>query len=722
MTRVLGALLLLFALSADAQVSAAQAVFGPERLLPEAGPGDALFPSTIGSILPDGEDGYLVFWTPRELTSARTPIMITRTDAAGVPSGEAQLLLDGREAVQSVRALRLPQETGYLLIWSEQQGLFAMVYDRALQTVWNAPARLSALNTGVSATCNAVHCLVAVARSNGIEGVLISPSGQLTGGSFLLTRPAQRLALAPANGGFIAAWVGQYPNEGIYASTFNDDLAPIGEMLFERRAGEIAAGPNGDGATMVWTSGKDVRAARVGLDGRSSAPKVIARVDSTPEFIGLATSDTQHLVLLNYTERPAGVLISAGVTYPKDIYGVRITHALDPLDDAPRPLEIAHWANSGMSAASNGRDYLLGWNYSSAAPVADGHARLKFVDASGAAGETRLLRAGPQPQYGGALAWNGSGHLAVWAEPVPRPQTADEQHRLLASIVGGDGRAAPPALISTLRDAESVSAASDGRDYAVLWSTHMDGSMSSGTRVAILDGHTAAAKRIVELSGIAMTDIVWTGRAYVYIAQLDRTAYLARLAPDGKLLSFSVFLSSSTPVSAIDLAADDGFVAVAWANANGTSLTILDEVRPGGTTTLARISARNGDVAVAVEGTTAFVVTSDTTGVYATQVEGNSVRPESVLDTRGGSSDLVASPFQRGFLAQWRNGGVQYGARYDAVAHPPFRIDTPGRVARSRAPLADGRLSILFSENGRLAIRELVAVEPGTPRRRATDK
>jgi hypothetical protein len=381
------------------------------------------------------------------------------------------------------------------------------------------------------------------------------------------------------------------------------------------------------------------------------------------------------------------------------VYGVRISRTLDPLDREPFPIEIADYANLDPVAASNGRDYLVGWNHTYSA-MPDPHGRLAFVEAGGAVGDTRLLRSGPQPQLGAALASGGSAHLAVWVEP------AESGVRLLASVVTRAGTATPPSLVANEAPGQ-ISAASDGRDYAVAWDAN----------IAILDGATGDVKRVVQLPGSLRSDIVWTGRSYAIATRVETTVYYTRIAPDGTIVENAPLFQADPSLARLALAADDDLVALAWTDAGGTWLNTFGDDRLN-TSAVQRISPRQAEIAVAVNRGVAMLVTGDTAGVFATRVAADGRRLDEfprVLDARSGSGAIAVSPYREGFLARWMNAGIHHASRFTDAAHPPFRLDR----AFAFAPAADATLSVLLHEGGRLVIRELV--EDGKlTRRRAT--
>ena len=700
-------LLLLLAAPLTAQVTQS-ARLGPEHLLPEPSLGDELFPSNLHAIVSDGE-GYLVFWTRTDFATPLTPIHVTRVNALGQPIDDPIELIGGRERVWGLRAASLPTG-GWVVVWNDTEGLWVQLFDARLQPRWVMPARLSKTGVATQVACNPRMCLIVEPRQSGLVGIAVEASGQLTADVALLP-PAQQFSLTETADGFVIGTIGEYPNYRVGVAAFDDSLRPRRESMIELGGGTIGAAPNGFGAMLTWTQGQEIRAAIVDGEGRTSIPKRVGFLDTTSghAITDVVSTQSQHLVLMNRVTRPGGVVIGGAVS-PFDVYGLRLTMALDPLDPAPFPIRTEPHANLSPVGASNGRDYLIGWNYTNVLAPTLFQGRFLLMRPEGTVGQMVSLRVGPRPQGGSALATNGVGHLAVWQEP-----TTGAENRLLATVVAPSGENAPPLHLAD-GELRTISAASDGRDYAVAWTDR-------GSHFAIVDGAQCSLRRAVTLDGAIASAVVWTGTTYALLVREGASINLARIASDGTLLESAPLFTASS-VRATALAADDGFVVAAWSViGSGTFVATYNDRQE-----VKQVSTRVASaLALAAHDDEAFLVASehDRAGVTATRIAADGTKldggPQDLgltIDPRLTHFPVSAIRFRDSWLALWRRttDSAVYGQRFGEGS--PFRVEPSGYIAHQfgQSIGSDG-VTILFRRATRLVLRELIE-EGGVPRRR----
>jgi hypothetical protein len=727
MTRSLSLLLtlVLFTSLLHAQTTAS-ARLGPEILLPEAPLGDALLPSSIGSIVPEG-DGYLVFWSRTDEGSIINPILATRVNAAGERVGEPVTLISNSDRVFGLRASRVPAG-GYLVAWAEPDGVYAILLNDNLGARWPNRVRLSPLGERPEIACNSTQCAIATLRAGAISSSFVAFDGRLTGELTLVAERARMFSIAAIDEGFVVAYNREQPDLRVIVAAFDNSVRFTGQTVLDAALTNVVAASNGQYATVAWAHDNEVRAAIVSSLGQSTNPRRITLFKNGVSVAGIATSEAQHLVVLTDSSRDSGIGITGSIP-ATDLYGVRTTRALDPLDREAFAINIEPHASLPATVSSNGRDFLVGWNFASTSMPAAMQGRFVPVVAEGRVGAEQMLRHGAQPQNGAALAANGRGHLAAWIEP------GGELH---ASITGRDGGTTAAVQIAESSGLMNVSAASDGNDYALAWLEFVtaDGS-EIRTKIAIVDGDDATVLRLIPIDAIPATRIVWTGSSYALLVRGGVTMYLVRLASDGTILEQAPLFQVDQNFRAGAIAAADGVMTIAWST-SGSGLWVATGTETANLTPRQISSRAPTSLALAARNGEAFLVSSDYVngGVYATRLDRNGAKLDGFSGEPGVLLDAALTQYpvaslayhNASWLALWRrNNGTLLGVRFDdAAIGAAFRVEPSGYIAQHFANTADDEVTILFGRvvSGmtvptRLVLRELVDTAT-VPRRRAS--
>jgi hypothetical protein len=626
--------------------------FGPEHRVADTPRTSYPVEHWPGVVVPRG-DGWVVFTYEEHYLPIRPPHLVaTPVSRDGQPHPEQQVVI-GENGV-NLRAAATPR--GFLVSYTVI-GAAAEVLslDGDLKPA-APPVALS--GTEVDAlVCNDTRCAAETSKGALRSLVLFDFDGRITSGPVALGSISGRGISLAANGNlFIAGWADAFVRDASLA--FIDAEGRIIRSMVlpkELPVAEPVVAPHPAGALVVL--GSTVAAIRMdgSIAGRATLPSP-GELSSGVAAIG--DNGSEYLLVIRSVYANGSSVLGAAT--PAHLYSVRLSHALDVLDTAARPLSLLHVTNQWPSIAANGTDFAVAWLHQGTSSQAT---RVVRVDAAGENGT--LVDPVPAPQFAWSLAATAQATLAVWG------------------TISSDGGAALHAARldsgETLELSRSVGhafSATDRRDFLVAWDE------PDSVVIGWIPGAGEASVRKTSLAVDAtVAGLAWDGSGYMLGLRAigAPSDLLVRVASDGSVMW-------SRPISAglVGLASIEGRTLVLGMRNSaiyGTDGSLLAEVPPFVV-----------ESQVASNGRDQFLVTTkrferNATRLFATRIdgEGRLLDGSGIEFAKSTTSSVTAVPFGGRWLLAWR-------APDPGVRTFPDLRDVTGELPSSiHAMASDGR-------------------------------
>jgi hypothetical protein len=238
-------------------------------------------------------------------------------------------------------------------------------------------------------------------------------------------------------------------------------------------------------------------AARVDRAGAfvDAAPTLVAR--GVEAIASLTAASNGRDFLLVWESLRTSARPAQSISADSDVLGARLSAAAELLN--PLPLKLSNGSSGSPAAASNGQNYFVVWEEG---PWRDRRIVGCSVAADGAISTPAMIAPSDHQQLSPAIASDGTGYLAAWSQPFPPHAVVF----IFGAEISADGIPDRAAIVSTgtgLHLAPKV--ASTGSGYMLAWAFSTEGVLAPAKN-EIRASRWQSAQDPINLKAILLSD------------------------------------------------------------------------------------------------------------------------------------------------------------------------------------------------------------------------